>query len=416
MYVPSVPLALDDQERRYFQAYVEQKHTAAPYKNHEEDLWKHTVLQECATNPCVQHALVAQGALLVSQVAQKPWASYFKTNPAQDKHHDFALTQYDKALRVLRHAIGELTKGKGARSTLISALALAFFDLRCGNSGFAAQHIRFGRKLLAALRFRGDYAIFDHSKSCLESAMSKPSVEEDIELSLPSNFDAMRNHRRHVTTDKWLSLPSLPPSLSSELSSRNDNPIDEYILRMYFRIDANVSIFFGVDVECDYDNACIINIPPLKIPTEFTSFEEAQRARAILLDHVYQFFLGISKYRFQLKEQIPDNVRRFRAHWITQILAWEAAFRPLLTNYVVDKTVHPFSRPGTIRIHVIALLIWITGTLHPPGSVYDALMPHFEYLVSIAEEAIEFEKAHSEYGLHLGKPAIFQMLHSPTPI
>lgn len=62
----------------------------------------------------------------------------------------FALIQYQKAIRGLREFIDGLEKGRGGRSTLICCMVLTLFDCFYGNVGFAAQHIRFGRKLLSA--------------------------------------------------------------------------------------------------------------------------------------------------------------------------------------------------------------------------------------------------------------------------
>src|ERR1700710_953308 len=193
LYTPSVALDLDEREWKYFQVYAEQKPTSLDHRDTNCFSWKQIVLQECHSNPCVRHTMVAQGALAMSQVARTPWAYFFGVNAAQNPHHEFALTQYEKALRALRSSISGFQKGKGVRATLISSLALSLFDCCCGNGAFAAQHVRFGKKLL----------------STWQSA----------------NNDSKNQSPEHLVAAQ--------------------DPIDLSLIRMFFRLDISILCFMG---------------------------------------------------------------------------------------------------------------------------------------------------------------------------
>lgn len=413
-YSPSVSLNLDEKEQNYFQAYVQQRTTFTDHSNNEDAFWKQTVLQECVQNTCVRHVIVAQGALALSQVSQTPWAGYYKVNPTQDAHHDFALIQYDKALRVLRTSISELPRGKGARSTLISALALSYFDCSCGNGGFAAKHIRFGRKLLTAWK-SGD-------QNTNSTSSDTPPIFESLQASTKETSALLHPNDQRGNLNKsdigfvdvsLLAQLSLPTPPEREATQQAEDPIDEYLVRIFLRLDINIFLFLGVDSECNYDNTFILDVPYFAIPAQFSSFEEARRAKLLLLAHGYQFFLGTMKYRFQPKDRIPESIQRLRQHWLEQILSWSSAFEPVLRMYGSDPNIHPFARAETSRLPTITMLMWLTGTLHTPESAYDDLIPHFEYLVSVAEEVIEFEKTHTDTSLHSGEPRPYHFLY-PT--
>jgi hypothetical protein len=143
LYSPSVALDLDKEERMYFQIYAENTSTSLDgrwwYSDHTVK-FKTILLQECHANQCVRHIIVAQGALSQSFHTKTHYAYIRKINSPRDTHHEYALTQYQKALRGLRTAIDGHQSGAGARETLISCFALSMFDFFCGNGGFATQH------------------------------------------------------------------------------------------------------------------------------------------------------------------------------------------------------------------------------------------------------------------------------------
>jgi hypothetical protein len=339
-------LNLNEEERKYFQVFMDQKTIDLDPRETEGQFWKQTVLQECYSNPCVLHTIVAQGALAMSQTGQTPWASLFRLDGAQNMHHEFALTQYEKALQVLRTSIGDLQKGKGARSTLISAITLSRFDFSIGNGGFATQHVRFARRLLASWRSANDAS--------------------------SGNTIAFRDI------------------------------IDKKLIRMFQRQDINLLCFMGIDRECNYDNILVPVLPHTTMPAQFLNFEEACKARKLLIMNGYQFFLHVLQYHFVPQEQIPANLYAIRKHWLDQIQLWNNAFDPVLNNYATDPNIHPFARPESYRVLTITMFLWLTGTLQNPETAYDGLIQHFEYLISVAEEVIEFEKTHTDFHLQAG--------------
>ncbi|KAF4637489.1 hypothetical protein G7Y89_g591 [Cudoniella acicularis] len=143
-YSPQMPAQLDQEERRYFQCFIEE--SCVNLQEGDVYFWKDAAIQASHTTACVRHALVAIGALARS--TQKTANGHHFMDAALGVHREFALQQYQKALGELREAISTQENGDASQSTLLSCLVLAFFDNFIGNSGFAAQHIRYARKVL----------------------------------------------------------------------------------------------------------------------------------------------------------------------------------------------------------------------------------------------------------------------------
>jgi len=69
---------------------------------------------------------------------------------------------------------------------------------------------------------------------------------------------------------------------------------------------------------------------------------------------------------------------------------------PVLKPYHLDRSVHPLARPDVVRLSIVLLLIRLTGILGAPETAYDDLYLHFEYLLNISQEVIDYETAYVE--------------------
>ena len=152
---PSGDLYLDEQEMRYFQDFVQDRFIDSRRKSLSSSrkflvtdtfFWSGIVLQEGHSTPCTRHAIVAISALVRS--LHHHWQEHFDAPDTTDPHHEFALLQYQKALRNLRTAILIPDDVNGPRVALVACLVLAFFDMLYGNGTFAARHMEYGRQIL----------------------------------------------------------------------------------------------------------------------------------------------------------------------------------------------------------------------------------------------------------------------------
>jgi len=302
------------------------------------------MLQESHGNLCVRHVIVAIGALEKSFHTRSRWGHLRNLSASQDTHHEFALFQYEKALRGLRTSIDDLERGAGARQTLVSAIALSIFDFFCGNGGFATQHIHFGRKILAAYR------------------------------------------PQRTSSQLQLDAPVTAPS--------DGATIDDSLIRMFTQLDIQTVSFAGIDTPCAYTH--VLPSPPLitsiLVPMNFTNPDASRNSRTLLLSAGQDLILRSLTYHFVPPISIPSQIIQQREHMVQKLIQWLRAFDPLTRGFV-DTSVHPLARPDALRFQVVLLLIRISGILQTPESVYDSLSPHFEYLLSVSRDVIAYEEA-----------------------
>lgn len=341
LYTPS-SLDLNEAERRYFQSYID---FSPPSLDNGElsqfALTKQTMLQESHGNPCVRHVIVAIGALEKSFHTKSRWGHLRNLTAAQDTHHEFALFQYEKALRGLRNSIDELEKGAGARETLVSAIALSMFDFFCGNGGFATQHIHFGRKILAAYR-----------------------------------------------------PPPTSSQLNAPLSTTSSTIIDDNLIRIFTQLDMQTVFSAGIDAPCAYVSV-LPPTPPIAsipVPFNFTNLDASRSSRALLLSAGQDLILRSLTYHFVPQSSIPSQYIQQREIILQKLHQWLQAFEPLTRGFI-DTSIHPLARPDALRFQIALLLIRISGILQAPESLYDSLSSQFEYLLGVCRDVITFEQA-----------------------
>lgn len=247
----------------------------------------------------------------------------------------FALVQYQKAIQCLRTFIDGLQKGKGGRSTLICCMVLTLFDCFFGNVGFAAQHIRFGRKLLSTWL---------------------------------SNETNDRTHTQIM-----------------------DDEIDSSLIDMFVSIDIQAAIFINVDKEYTYPNAlsCYRLQPSSSQETE--TLEEAQSMKRVVFDNGYNTYLRTLQYKATSMENIPLDLIHLRDYHISQIRLWNSRLEELSRGEQLHEEVHPLSQTNGLRLRLIILLIRLYASLGLLEPRYDDLSEYFEYLLFVSKRVIKFE-------------------------
>ncbi|KAH8687391.1 hypothetical protein BGZ60DRAFT_363786 [Tricladium varicosporioides] len=327
-YSPQMPSQLDQEERRYFQSFIEESCTNL--QDNDIFFWKEAAIQASHSTPCVRHALVAIGALAKS--SQRSASGHYFMDAALGVHREFALQQYQKALGALREAISTQENGDASQSTLISCLVLAFFDNFIGNSGFAVQHIRYARKVL--------YNISDR-----------------------------------------LRIPPADPSTDS---------VHQKITRLFLILDMQALCATGHDEDRTVVLA-EPQIPNIVIPAIFGSIEEAKRCRDLIMWESCTFKYRTSFSNFVTWQTIPQTDVDLRSYLINKIHFFHAALEPLLASQRLDISGHPLRRGDSIKFDSVTMLISLTLSLNAPEVDSDALMPCFEYLFSLCQEILEYE-------------------------
>jgi hypothetical protein len=137
----------DDQERKYHQLFCEK--TANDLAGFfPTDFWTRIALQEGHSEPTIRHAVVALGALTksVHESEHQPFGMIMPPSSSSVEHHEFALSQYNKAIINMRQT---LSGGKPPiRTALIACLLFVCFENFQGDCEAATKHLQCGLSLL----------------------------------------------------------------------------------------------------------------------------------------------------------------------------------------------------------------------------------------------------------------------------
>lgn len=163
---PSQNLFGSDLEKRYSNEFCEKvrPQLAGLWSS---PVWNRLILQASQQNEAVRHAIIAIGALdITMQVSSN---SRFDSLGTIDKHHDFAVMQYSKAITKMRVSISE---GRhDLRTTLLTSLLIMCFECLHGNHESAIAQMKGGIELL------GDWLAQQQLHSADESMTGEASPE-----------------------------------------------------------------------------------------------------------------------------------------------------------------------------------------------------------------------------------------------
>jgi hypothetical protein len=314
------------------------------------------VLQESHSNSCVRHALVAIGALTTS--TEKSPHGLHLMNVSNGLHREFALQQYQKAIRCLRESIGELETAENSRKTLISCLVLAFFDNFIGNGGFAVQHIRYARNIL------------------LNSAPVR-----------------------------------MPPAIP------NPQNAEEALSYMFIRLEQQDMATMGIG-----DGRTFVAIesdqPKVQIPESFRDLAEAQTYAQQLRIEGYCYLYWTAYCDFIPREAIPLDVQEDRIYLIERVHQFQSRVESLMLAAAPDYSSHPLLRAPSIKYSTVILFLRLSLSLNNPEIEADPLLHYFEYIFSIARDTIEYEMEFDDFmtGSSPSSPSLSYDSHSTSSL
>jgi hypothetical protein len=144
VYAPAFSVPGDETERRYFQIFCDRTaHDLAGY--FPTSFWQRGVLQESHSDSSVRHAVIALGAL-TKTLDSSLGVNVFETSNDATEHHEYALSQYNKAIVYLRQT---LAKGNPSiRTALVACLLFICFENFHGDHDAANSHVLCGLGLL----------------------------------------------------------------------------------------------------------------------------------------------------------------------------------------------------------------------------------------------------------------------------
>lgn len=321
-------LDLDDLERQCFQSCVDEVSIQLP--SHDSFFWKGAALQESHTTSTVKHAIVAIGALTKSTT--KVLSGVHRMNTANCHHREFALQQYQRAIQGLRHSISMKYRADGVRASLISCLALAFFDNFIGNGGFAIQHVRYGREVLCK------------STQALRTSLSPQEKDQE--------HDRLASIFLRLDMESFCAMGAEPNRTYITLQPRD---------------------------------------PTFKFPLHFSSIEEALEMRNLVVWEGYDLFYRIAQYQSTPKNQVPVEIVRERDRFIMYLRTLNNLIDFFVQTSIMDFSIHPLGRAEALKLPSAVLLIRLASGLGAPEPACGDLLPEFAFLLDICRAALEYE-------------------------
>ncbi|EPE30587.1 Zn2/Cys6 DNA-binding protein [Glarea lozoyensis ATCC 20868] len=338
-----VPSQLEPNERYYFQIFLDE--TPVSLVGAEPMFWKNIAVQESHVTSSVRHALVALGALMKNST--RTASGNYSVNPTEELHREFALQQHEKSIRGLREAISSSGTGVATRSIVLSCLILARLEPFIGNGGFSTQHIRYARQI-----------------------MFGPSYHEPT-------------------------VPNMFP---------NWNDSNDVTLHMFFQSDLQALTALGAGEDRSAVRRALeaqnMNMS-ISVPSVFRDLEEAREYSNIVCQEARMFW-----YRSSLQDEATwpstdaQSTIDMQSYHLRQLQLLFAAFETVTVDSPEDLNNHPLRRPSSVRLQAVHHSVEISLALNTPESSADRFLPYFQYIVSLGQQVVDYERIYESSAGH----------------
>ena len=179
--------------------------------------------------------------------------------------------------------------------------------------------------------------------------------------------------------------PKTPPPTAKLVGDGED-----ILMTGFYRMDLQALCLLGADENRTYVQFELRN-PIISLPAKFASIDEARNARNVLVWNGYRRFYQTDFYQLGPKEAIPPSAMEVRDYLVRQLYTLHEQIDLLLLDSKPDLHLHPLARPDAMKVYSTTLLIRLAMSLQAQQTTSDALLREFEYLLSMARRALEFE-------------------------
>jgi hypothetical protein len=363
-----MPLFHDKIKAHYFQVYCER--TASKIGGYwETDIWSRLIIQACHQEPFARHAIVSIGALDLAieyKTSQSGTWARDQGEYADNPHHQFALQQYGKALKLMRDSPSE-DEEHHVRKALISCLLIICFETYRGDPDLAIIQAQSAVQVLTSWLRKPENNKRRGSTTSAASGKS-PVVEDDLINAFARLYKAVMVFRAPRPIE--LSLLLMPEAA-------------EKLLHM-------PSIFSNLEEARTYWE------PHLRaaLPWNYQKGFEAIQASAFP-----KFYLDI------INCQDPDycpptqgNASRAqldgerRGHLRT-LERWRVAFQPVWTHSNTPAGANDFQCAAILNLQSFCGVICFSAAATNDGCIYDTFLPEFQQMVWLIRSILERAEA-----------------------
>ena len=352
------------QEGQYFQLF--RTHAASELSGFfDSEFWSRIILQQSHSEASIRHAVVALGALYktleettLSTSGSSSESDYIHaTAPA---HYEFALRQYEKAIRLLREGIS--TRGVGSfRTTLMSIILFTCFTSFTGDQEGTIIQIQAGLNLLEERRQRTKQFIALSRDEFIEDEL----LEIFTRLAVQAKYYDMAFHFPNPYVVRLTSDRDDDQGISSQPSA---------ILPLVSPTEGDISSF----------SQKIAHIPDV-----FVSIQDARSALFSLCERIMRFNEALSSSYGASNNTLPSSIRSSGYEFQSEFKQWSTAFDPLLQSRRQAGT----SNAEITGICVLKMIQWMSlvqfmMTFSISEMDFDNFAGPYREIVELAKEVI----------------------------
>lgn len=350
-------LPFDPQEGLYFQLFRER--TASELSGFfDSSFWTRSVLQECHSEQAIRHAVVALGALYktLEKMSESPPSSpsnCFDQTDSAVQHWEVAFRNYSLALNSMVNSFSPDPSSQ--RTSLMATVLLACFDSFIGDHKQAIVQIQSGLRLLETLRAQRRNAFL-------------PKPEEPVEQDLVQMFT-----RLAIQAKSYDMAFHFPQPYVIRLTPQNmDHPASP-----------------------SSDGGSPVSTGQTQIPEQFQSLIEARQSWDTLCEHMMRFTENMFSYTTAMSPMgvLPNSLKQYGMGFAERIDTWSRAFESILiSRNAPAKSSQEKTAIAVLKMNQIMGEILFYMTFSDTELQFDAYLPRFKEIVSLAEEVVGDEE------------------------
>ena len=341
-------------------------------------LWDTTIVRECHREAFVLDAVVAIGAL--SKSAKASWMACVSTGEAAQtwsrlaaRHREFALRTYGVALRkMVTGGFGDKAVNS-LRRALISCLLVFVFESFSGQADMAFSHARIGDTL--TWDFIGETpkaeGLFSPAVELLEDDLYNASFHLSLRMLTFADRGPVQRHWAAKSTFS-MTADNMPVTFSSLFEAKQ-----------YWQLILRRS--------CHYASAAFMETQAFRMKTEL-SYKIPGRTVDISS--------GSSIY--SSPHTVPPGLYAESAQYCEEIDRWSSALQPLFDKARPGQETGHDITPLLLRIYALAIRIIVRGTVFTEECSYDAFLPDFREIVTLARRISRANSPQPTFRLDLG--------------
>jgi hypothetical protein len=315
-------------------------------------LWRQLIPQAGEVEPSIKHAIIALGAL--SKSTNNPGASW-------DPHHEYALIQYDKALKSMRAAMRG--QDRNYRNILMSCILVFCFESQEGHLASASAHASSAVSLLFQCAVdQGGHKSRRHPSHCAQ----RFSIEEDLHAAF-SNLDLQA----------LLLLDNRPAHLHRELVEGMTAAVNEMPTEFVDLKDCRAFLQVIMRRNFHFISASTLQIQDQELKVD-------SRSQTVAEFHPRDNVGSKLVSALPTSRNVPMALKEQRDRYMADICQWKCASDHLFQRIALSENgVQNFVSVNLLKIHAAMNTVLLSHTFSRETE-YDVYLPEFRLITELS--------------------------------